>query len=78
MVKSVSERFGGATRASNGLVIFAPHDDDVVGVFDPVRSVYSTIDISSTIAGDGKFSDVVLANNGLLVFVPSNASSIGI
>ena len=44
----------GAATASDGKIIFAPHNADGVGVFDPVDNSFVLVDISSTISGDWK------------------------
>tara|TARA_B110001452_G_scaffold211687_1_gene182198 strand:- start:163 stop:1722 length:1560 start_codon:yes stop_codon:yes gene_type:complete len=57
---------------NNGLVVFAPYDSGAIGVFDPVYSRYSPVNVSNASVSDG-WSDVDLVDNGLLLFTPHKA-----
>ena len=43
-------KFHGGTTASNGLIIFAPHGMDCIGVFDPATNGFSCVNITDTSA----------------------------
>lgn len=51
---------------------------DHVGVFDPSTDAFSVVDISSTISGSTKYVGGVLAPNGKIYFVPTNADNVGV
>eukprot|EP00966_Prymnesium_polylepis_P286524 6618565-Prymnesium_polylepis.2 len=70
-------KFGGAATASNGLIVFAPHNADVVGIFDPESRSFSSVDITATIQSDYKYSGAVV-QNGLVWFAPNNARAVGV
>ena len=70
--------FKGAATTRDGRVVFAPHDEDAVGVFDPADESFVTVDISSQIDYDGKFSGAVTAGDGRVVFAPHNSDGVGI
>ena len=68
--------FNEAVVASNGEVIFAPRDADVVGVFNPVTKVLRLVNTGLT--GPVKFTGAALANDGKVIFAPTNADAVGI
>ena len=49
-----------------------------VAGYEHGTSMFTTMDISSTISSDGKYAGGVLGPNGLIYFVPSHANNIGI
>ena len=69
---------GAAALESSNTIVFAPHDSDVVGIFDASTLAYTFVDISSVIATDAKFNGAVLAANGNVIFVPYDANSVGV
>ena len=74
-------KYIGATLAAGDRVVFAPHNCDGVGVFTLATSVFSYVDVSSTVSGtngDTKFAGAATAGNGLCVFAPSGASCVGV
>ena len=71
-------KFGGATTAKNGLVVFAPVWTECVGLFDPTTNAFSCIDIFSYNPGwDNDFSGAVTASNGIVVLVPAVPDCVG-
>ena len=62
----------------NGLIYFVPLNADNVGIFNPVSSSFSTLDIFKTIFADYKYIGGVLGPNGLIYCVPSWVDNIGI
>jgi len=85
-------KFLGGTTASNGLIIFAPHGIDCIGVFDPATNGFSCVDITTTSAShltatnsesllrgqQRKFAGATTARNGLVVFAPAWADCVGL
>ena len=72
-------RFKGATRANNGLIIFAPHKANCVGIFDPETNAFSCVSLSSTISStDAEFHGAATASNGLIILAPSQAHCVGV
>ena len=67
-------KFNDAVTTSDGRVVFVPCHADAVGIYDPSDSTTALHDISSTIAGDYKFSGGALAGNGKIYFAPFNAN----
>ena len=78
----ICAKFGGATTAINGLVVFAPLVADCVGIFDPTRDAFSCVNIPFNTSDapnirKGKFMSATTANNGLVVFAPYFADCVG-
>ena len=69
----------GAT-ANNGLIIFAPHGIDCIGVFDPATNGFSCVSITTQVWEDPrrKFDGATTANNGLVVLAPAWAGCVGL
>lgn len=65
-------RFGGATVANNGKVVFVPCDSTAVGVYDPSDKSFVLHDISDTVDVIEKFYGAALASNGNIIFPPYN------
>ena len=63
--------------AGNGILYFVPDSADSIGKFDPDTNHFSTIDISTAVSGDTKYSGGVLAGDGSIFFVPYFTDSIG-
>eukprot|EP00966_Prymnesium_polylepis_P169374 3916325-Prymnesium_polylepis.1 len=64
--------------ASDGMIIFAPHEENSIGLFDPVLRSFTVIDISASITSRKKFVGAAATANGLIVFAPYDADSIGV
>ena len=62
----------------DGKIIFAPHNADGVGVFDPSDNSFVLVDISSTVSDDWKFSGAATASDGKIIFAPSHADGVGV
>lgn len=69
-------KFNGAAAAPNGQVILAPSMSDGVGIFDPVTSVFSYVDIG--VHAGRKFAGAVTAHGDLVVFAPYDAEAVGV
>lgn len=77
---STSVKFVDAVVANNGKVIFAPTEEDAVGVFDPCSNTFEAVDISSHQLTDlaRKFYSAALAKDGRVVFAPAHANGVGV
>ena len=77
---STSVKFVDAVVANNGKVIFAPTEEDAVGVFDPCSNTFEAVDISSyQLTGLArKFYSAALAKDGRVVFAPAHANGVGV
>ena len=72
-------KFAGAAVAAGGVVVFAPHQADSIGCFDPMTNRFWAVDISGSVTGDAKFVGAVAVNLGaLVVFAPNNALAAGL
>jgi len=70
---------GPGALAANGDVIFAPYDENAVGVFTPTSDTFTTVSISSFSLGTNLFIGACAANTGNAVYLsPRNSDKIGI
>ena len=69
-------KFNGAAAVRNGQVILAPSMSDGVGIFDPVGSVFSYVDIG--VHAGRKFAGAATASGDLVVFAPYDADAVGL
>lgn len=75
-VQSENFRFAGAISVESE-VIFAPYNEEAVGVFDARTSKFDTVDISGKLTGEEKFRGGVLLD-GSVVFAPSSSDHVGV
>ena len=80
--RSVKKKFSGAAvHPTSGLVYFAPHKINCIGIFTPATDTFRCVGIpSSTLNTDmAKFDGVTVEpTSGLVVFVPRRANCVGI
>ena len=68
--------FAGAALAPNGKIIFAPHDSENVGIYDPVANTYTAGPVHSQ--GAAAFAGAALAPNGKIIFAPYSSANVGV
>ena len=87
------KKYAGGVLGPNGIVYFVPYDADRIGVLNLMLhwmkkedeynyleniTTFTTIDISATISGTGKYLGGVLGPDEIVYMVPHNADKIGV
>ena len=82
--------FRGGALAKDGSIVFAPHNADIIGIFNASRifnassgsgddsADFSAIDLPRSLSGLGKFDGAVLGADGRIYFVPFHADVVGV